>query len=97
MYVNPIDTIKDEELAKRGLPELAYIDNSWNKSAGASPVIAVKRGESGYYPIFTPLSADALNAKAGVTAPQREAMHIGSMMGWHVPGANPAVHERLAA
>lgn len=91
MYVNPIETIRDEELAKRGLPEIAYIDNSWNKSPDAPPVIAVKRGESGYYPIRTAWSADRLNAAAGVTKGQAEAMHIGSMVGWHAPGANPAM------
>lgn len=96
MHTNPIDANRDEALTERGLPELAYIDNSWDKSKGAAPVIAVKRGESGFHPIFTRLSADELNQQDGVTPAQREAMHIGSMMGWHVPGANPATHERLA-
>jgi hypothetical protein len=75
------------------LPEIAYIDNSRRIYAGipghgVPPVIAVKRGESGYYPIYTHLTADELN-KGKVTPPQREAMLIGSMFGWDVPGANP--------
>ncbi len=95
MYINPADIARDEALAARGLPEIAYIDNAWDKSQGASPVIAVKRGESGYYPIFTTLSADQLNAQSGVSTAQREAMHLGSMVGWHAPGAHPSVHEQL--
>lgn len=71
------------------LPPQAYVDSSWDKSLGAAPVICVKRGERGYYPIFTPLSADELNRREGVTPAQREAMHCGSMMGWEVPGADP--------
>jgi hypothetical protein len=84
-----IERISDEELALRGLPEVAYVENRWNKSKGASPVIAVKRGESGYYPIFTNLTADELNEHAGVSLEQREAMYNGSLFGWHVPGADP--------
>ena len=92
MYINPIDEIRDDELMARGLPELAYIDNSADRSPGAAPVLAVKRGESGYYPIFTKLSADELNLAAGVSASQREAMKAGSMFGWHAKGAFPSVY-----
>lgn len=81
--------MNDEILAERGLPERAYISNSWDKSADAPQVICVKRGERGYYPIYTPLSADELNKRAGVTREQAEAMHIGSVVGWDVPGATP--------
>jgi len=90
MYLNPIDKLRDDELAKRGLPEVAYIDNRHDKSANAPPVIAIKRGEAGYHPIYTRLTAAELNAAAGVTQGQAEAMHFGSMLGWGVPGANPA-------
>lgn len=75
------------------LPPVAYVDNSWDKSPGAAPIIAVKRGEMGYYPIFTSLSADELNREAGVTVPQRWAMHAGSMLGWEVPAADPANYD----
>lgn len=71
------------------LPERAYIDNSHDKSPGAAPVIAVKRGERGFWPIFTQQTADELNEAEGVTPAQREAMHIGSMFGWDAPGADP--------
>ena len=79
----------DEELAARGLPEKAFIDNSRDQSKGAPQIIGVKRGESGYYPIFTGIPVDELNAMHGVSAAQREAMHWGSLFGWDTPGAYP--------
>ena len=96
MYINPADIARDAALAARGLPEIAYVDHTWDKSPTAAPVLAVKRGESGFYPIRTTLTADELNEKAGVTEFQREAMQLGSMMGWDAPGAHPALHERIA-
>lgn len=92
MYINPQDLNRDEELAARGLPEIAYVDNTWDKSDGAPPVIAIRRGESGFHPIHTTLSAAALNQASGVTWAQAEAMHTGSMFGWTVPGAHPRAH-----
>lgn len=79
----------DQTLADRGLPEVAFIENK-DKAHGPSPVIGVRRGESGYYPIFTRLNADELNAQRGVTPAQREAMYNGSLFGWDTPGANPS-------
>ena len=37
--------------------------------------------------------ADELNEKLGVTPAQRQAMEIGSMAGWDVPGADPKNYE----
>jgi hypothetical protein len=79
----------DDTLAARGLPEKAFIDNAQH-TCGPSPVIGVKRGESGYYPIWTHCTADELNEAHGVTAAQREAMYAGSLFGWHTPAADPA-------
>ena len=64
---------------------------------GTGQLICVKRGESGYYPSdwSTPDAqenrriADEQNRKLGVTPSQEEAMKIGSMCGWDVPGADP--------
>ena len=64
---------------------------------GTGQLICVKRGESGYYPSdwSTPDAqenrriADEQNRKLGVTPAQEEAMKIGSMCGWDVPGADP--------
>ena len=84
-----IERARDQALASRGLPEIAFVDNSHDKSAGAPSVIGIRRGESGYHPVFTRFSADELNARNGVTAAQRVAMHNGSLFGWETPGADP--------
>ena len=36
---------------------------------------------------------DELNGNLGVTPAQRQAMEIGSMAGWAVPGADPSSYE----
>lgn len=36
-----------------------------------------------------------LNTRAGVTPAQAEAMQIGSMFGWEVPGADPDNHKAV--
>ena len=53
-----------------------------------SPII-IKRGVMGYYPAPPSLDVERYNARHGVTAAQREAMEVGSMFGWEVPGADP--------
>lgn len=59
-------------------------------------LICIHRGRSGYTPIRefmttgqAAICADRLNKKRGVTAKQVQAMEVGSMFGWHVPGADP--------
>ena len=37
--------------------------------------------------------ADELNEKLGVSPIQRQAMEVGSMAGWDVPGAEPAKYQ----
>ena len=37
--------------------------------------------------------ADELNGKLGVSPIQRQAMEVGSMAGWDVPGADPAKYQ----
>ena len=78
------------------LPELVYIDNSDHRVPGAPKIIAVKRGESGYFPIQTSLSVEDLNFPLNVTREQIEAMFIGSMFGWDVPGAHPDAHKKFS-
>ena len=76
-----------------GLPELCY---SVHESTGE--LIVIKRGECGYHPTdySTPDKernvelADHLNEKLGVDMWQRQAMEVGSICGWDVPGADPA-------
>lgn len=77
-----------------GLPEKAFVQNTLHCQGpeGEPPVIAIIRGEPGYCHIYTKATAEQLNKSLGVTPAQAEAMLIGSMCGWHVPGANPAYH-----
>lgn len=58
----------------------------------------VKRGELGYFPApgMTMAAADKKNAVMDVSHEQREAMSVGSMFGWTVPGANPAKYTGTA-
>lgn len=76
-----------------GLPELCY---SVHESTGV--LIVIKRGECGYHPTDYSTDdkernvelADHLNEKLGVDIWQRQAMEVGSICGWDVPGADPA-------
>lgn len=85
----PRPTPESELLADPGLPEVCY-----SADAGPGELVAIKRGQMGYYPVDTyqeHWQAEAMaankNRLLGVTAEQRQAMVIGSMFGWHVPGA----------
>lgn len=92
MTPNPLDAHRDAALAERGLPERAYMQN-YDKSPSAAPVIAVVRGESGYHPIWTRLTADELNEADGVSPAQQAAMHHGSMFGWETSLALPSSYD----
>lgn len=63
-----------------------------NPTDGA--LVLVKRGEVGFWeaPQFNGdlALADAFNEQSGVTPAMRESMQMGSVFGWHVPGADPA-------
>lgn len=51
--------------------------------------ILIKRGVPGYWPTRPDFDVDGFNQRKGISAAQVEAMQIGSMFGWHVPGADP--------
>lgn len=63
--------------------------------------ICIRRGESGYHLSDWDTGdkernvelADLMNERRGVTPAQRQAMEIGSMAGWDVPGADPSNYE----
>jgi hypothetical protein len=55
-----------------------------------APVIAIKVGEPGYYPVFGKYSAASLNS-ADVTPAIVESAVAGSMFGWDCPAARAAV------
>ena len=93
-----IQTEQEQFAAKvsEGLPELCF---STLKTTGQ--LICIKRGETGYYPSEWDTGdkernvelADELNEKLGVSPIQRQAMEVGSMAGWDVPGADPAKYQ----
>ena len=81
-----------------GLPELCF-----STLASTGQLICIKRGESGYYPSKWDTGdknrnvelADELNENLGVSPVQRQAMEVGSMAGWDVPGADPAKYQEV--
>ena len=79
-----------------GLPELCF-----STLASTGQLICIRRGESGYHLSDWDTGdkernvelADLMNERRGVTPAQRQAMEIGSMAGWDVPGADPKNYE----
>lgn len=72
----------------KGLPDMCY---STIEETGET--IILKKEIEGYFPSINQNSADELNIEIGVTKQQEQAMLIGSMFGWDVPGANPEVYK----
>ncbi len=76
---------------RSSLPERAY-----NVHPTDGSLIIITKGESGYTeanngerdPEKNRKLADGHNSEMGVTKAQAEAMLVGSMFGWHVPGAD---------
>ena len=55
--------------------------------------IIIRRGPLGYW-AAKGLDVDAFNEIYNVTPGQKEAMIVGSMFGWHTPGADPNARDR---
>lgn len=72
------------------LPEVCY-----TRLPSTGETVIIKRGVVGYFPITTALTPEELNE--GVSPEQVMAMEVGSMNGWHVPGADPDVCRELMA
>lgn len=74
------------------LPEMCL---TRSKTTGA--VIAIRRGELGYYLAQAKLTPEEFNARHGISAEQVEAMENGSLWGWEVPGADPDIIRSMRA
>lgn len=82
------------------LPEVAYAVHLLDGSA-----VLIKRGESGFYPLDTDKFPQAvaepeafvsqMNKQMGVRPSAAEAMKLGSMFSWDMPGANPEAYKLL--
>lgn len=71
------------------LPEMAYV---FAPDGTAGKVI---KGMKGYYPMnATKSHIDYLNKELGVDEATAGAMLVGSMFGWHVPGADPDMYRK---
>ena len=88
--------MRNEPMRRNDLPETCF---SILPSSGQ--LIIIRCGERGYYPSEWDTGdkeqnvelADELNEKLGVSPIQRQAMEVGSMAGWDVPGADPAKYQ----
>ncbi len=78
------------------LPPIAFVDNSTDQRPWPTipePVILVRRGAPGFFPLFTRLTAAELNRRNGVTRAQVVAMLVGSSDGWEAPGVDPDLYD----
>ena len=66
-----------------GLPEFCAAE-----LPSTGETILIRRGERGYW-ASPDRDVERTNRSLGVTPAQREAMLVGSMFGWEVPGADP--------
>lgn len=70
---------------------------SYYVSEVSGEIVRLLRGVEGYVPTHLPKMdkeeakhlADSFNEKLGVTKAQAEAMYVGSLFGFHAPGADP--------
>lgn len=87
-----------------GIKNVIYIDptKAFGSSGGITtdaPVVGLKLWETGFYPIYTRLTADELNElnRGPLSQEVIDAAIVGSLVGWSVPGAEAAVVHLLGA
>lgn len=61
------------------------------RSKVSRAVIAIRRGELGYYLVEAQLSPEEFNQRHGITQEQVAAMENGAVHGWEVPEADPDI------
>ena len=55
--------------------------------------VVIKRGEAGYWPLPEGMTVERINEIFAAGPCHIAAMEIGSLFGWHVPGADPAHYD----
>lgn len=83
--------IRDVLEILKDLPEVYCVGPTEANKLAIGTGYAIHRGRPGYTPCpsMTDDFAARHNTKFNITAEQAEAMQVGSMFGWHVPGADP--------
>ena len=73
------------------LPEMCYV-----RHITTGETVMIRRGEMGYLPVDIKCSPECLNARLPRVPTEDEiaAMRHGSLMGWEVPGVDPAFWRR---
>ena len=91
IYVYDRDKLMNCLSSEAGLPMHCYSTHPETKKP-----ILISYAEQGFYPVRIPegSTVESFNKALGVTPAQRQAMEIGSMFGWRVPGANPKTFEK---